>query len=138
MLKNKNLEDFSCVMENNDNNISQPTFLDDFPLVEKLTDQTASTISGGAQIESGIQQVGSSSGSRRKDVIVKWANDFDSAPSFVATAEFQGNRNPNWQDAFSVTTLEKDEKRAIVRVQREDTESGWDQNLRLSWIAVST
>jgi len=137
MLKNKNLEDFSCVMENNDNNISQPTFLDDFPLIEKLTDQTASTISGGAQIESGTTLVGSSS-SRRKDVTVDWSNNFILEPSFVAIAEFQENRNPAWQDAFSVTILEKDTDLALVRVQREDAEGGWGQELRLSWIAVST
>ena len=122
MLKNKSLEDSTC--------------LDDFPLVEGLTDKIGATISGGLQIESGTTFVGAST-SRRKDVIVNWSNNFIFEPSFVAIAEFQENRNPAWQDAFSVTILEKDTDLALVRVLREDAEGGWGQQLRLSWIAVA-
>lgn len=124
MLKNKSLT-------------SQPTFLDNCPLVEKLTDETASTISGGIQIENGTTFVGSSS-SRHKDITVDWFNNFTFEPSFVAIAEYQNNRNLAWQDAFSVTILEKNADRALVRIRREDSSSPWGQQLLLSWIAVGT
>ena len=135
MLKHKNLEDSSSVIESYDSKASQPNCWDE--LIEELTDETAATISGGFQIESGTILVGSS-GSRQKDVAVDWSNNFQFEPSFVAIAEFAENRNPAWRDAFSVTILEKNRDLAVVRIQREDANAGWGQQLRLSWIAVSS
>lgn len=107
----------------------------DLNLVTDLNKETAASYSGGAQIETGTTFVGSS-GSRRKDVFIDWFPNFPFEPSLVVTAEFQENRNPFWTDAFSVTILDKDANRARVRVQREDANAGWGQQLRLSWIAA--
>ncbi|MDJ0569072.1 MAG: hypothetical protein QNJ53_08475 [Pleurocapsa sp. MO_192.B19] len=106
----------------------------DLNLVTDLNKETAASYSGGAQIENGRTFVGSS-GTRRKDVFVNYP-DFQSEPSLVLTAEFQTPRQLWWQDAFSVTILEKDRFGARVRVQREDASGGWGQQLYVSWIAA--
>jgi len=89
------------------------------------------------EMQCGIYVVGSST-TALKRFTVNFPKPFDSAPILVANTlqgvEYAGTNIP---DVFVVSVVKTTTTSAVIQLQRVDAPSGWAQNLRLNWIAVT-